>query len=182
MAKLTIKVDPSEALNAFENINLKKQTSIIKASVNAGAYHIAYEAAKMLHASFKPKAGKPSQKAYDMANSIGYAFNPKEGSTNIYPTENNNFYYSFMAKWFIAGTKNRYAKSYERRKRKSGKLSKRRYRDYSSTRGSRGKIEGNDIIVKSYNANYLKANELIREKFEKLILKAWEGQHNGKGT
>lgn len=168
MAKVEVEVNAKDVLALFDKMSLKKQDNLLKTAYMKGAKIIATGAQYGVLGAFKSR----SQKVYDMANSLSYKYHNEGQFATVFPNDNTNHYYGFMAKWFIAGTKNRYTYYRTSRKRKSGKMTTRKYKDYKKS--SRGKIEGNDAIVKSYNANYLVANKVIQEDIEQSLIKIWK--------
>ena len=163
-------INAKELLKSFDELQLKKQDAILRKAYYQGASVISRAAAYGLLGYFKGNTG--SNKVRDMVNSFGYKYNKRGQFVSVYPVENTDNYYSYMTKWFVSGTKNRYAYTRESRKRKSGGFTKRKYK--TTKKHFFGSLPGNNVVVTAYNAYRDKANEVIKESVEKQLINIWK--------
>ncbi|MEG1543429.1 MAG: hypothetical protein RR382_02730 [Tannerellaceae bacterium] len=169
MAKrVEVIIDAKDLLQTFDQLELRKQDAVLKAAYYKGASLIAHAAAYGMMGYFKGRNN--SKKIYDMVNCVSYKYNKTKQHVTVFPGEGR--YYGYMAKWFISGTKGRWAYTRESRKRKSGKMTIRKYK--TRKKHYFGAIPGNNVIETAYNTYREKINEVIKEELESKLIKIWK--------
>jgi hypothetical protein len=185
---MNVTIDADEVLKAFDRLQVKEQDQVVKKAIFKGANILTAKAQINFYNNLSRhrrdvsdagvikavRSGSISQGLYVMMKSIGITYNKRKQRASIHPLKLNSEY-SIMTPWFIAGTKDRTAHSYVRRKRSNGTLTKRRYKN-KNVKLNRGKIEGNDAIAIAYDQNLDKINAAIQEEYITQICKKFYGK------
>ena len=161
MAKKTIEVDTTKALEGFRNLTSKKQENINKAGLVRGGNMIKKTVQKNVNSTFKNKGIRFA----DMYNGVTVKYHKSSNSVKVSTMGNNKYHNSYILRFF--GSSKEQGRKHQKYKGSSFKYNK--YRKKTSPMGYKGVINKVNLFNNvDENKVYNTIDETVRRRLIKL--------------